>query len=174
MAERLQPVSTPFVVAALALITLFLFRGLVFKVPRKHGGRPEARIRTDEIVINPLSSSFFFWCIAISLHVGVAVSGLPGGYALFFSSVIDVIVIFSITLAAADACGSILKSYIQPANFPAPPTGPIYGILKGLIFLMGVLVTLPALGIAILPVVATLGIGGLVVALANPFFRNTD
>ncbi|HVN24400.1 MAG TPA: mechanosensitive ion channel family protein [Syntrophorhabdales bacterium] len=166
MAGRLQPVLLPLAVAVFTLIVLLLFRGLAFKVLRRYGRRAEPRIGIDELVVRSLSWPSFFWCIAISLHVGVGVSDLPGKYALFFSSAIDVIVIFSVTLAAANVCGSMLKSYIQSANFPTPPTGLIYGILKGLIFLVGVLVTLHTLGISILPVVTTLGIGGLAVALA--------
>ena len=93
-------------------------------------------------------------------------SDIPDKYAFFFSKAIDIIVIFSITLAAANVFGNMLKSYIQVANIPTPPTGLIYGILKGLIFVMGILVTLHTLGISILPLVTTLGIGGLAVALA--------
>ena len=166
MVSYLQPVGIPFMVALLTALALFLFRGLAFKVLRRYGQRSETRIRIDDLIIRSLRSPSFFWCIAISLHVGVAVSDIPDKYAFFLSKAIDIIVILSITLAAANVSVNILKSYIHAANIPTPPTGLIYGILKGMIFLMGVLVTLRTLGISILPLVTTLGIGGLAVALA--------
>ncbi len=162
----LHPVGIPLAVAILTVLALFLFRGIAFKVLRKYAQRSGAVIRIDHLLIEPLSSPSFFWCIAIGLHVGVSVSDLPDKYALFFNNAIDIIVIFSITLAAANVCGNLLKSYIQATHIPVPPTGLIYGVLKGLIFLMGVLVMLHTLGISILPLVTTLGIGGLAVALA--------
>ncbi len=161
-----QAVLIPLAVAAATAIALFLFRALAFKFLRRYGRRPDAKLRIDNLLIEPLSAPSIFWCIAISLHVGVSLSDLPGKYALFFNSAIDVIVILSITLAAANVCGSLLRGYIQAANFPTPPTGLIYGILTGVIFLMGILVTLHTLGISILPLVTTLGIGGLAIALA--------
>jgi small-conductance mechanosensitive channel len=166
MIRYLQPVGIPLMVALLTALVLFLFRGLAFKVLRKYGHRSRTKIKIDDLIIRSLSSASFFWCIAIGLHVGVAVSDIPDKYTFFISRAIDIIVILSITLAAANLSGNMLKGYIQAANIPTPPTGLIYGILRGLIFLMGVLVTLHMLGISILPLVTTLGIGGLAVALA--------
>jgi small-conductance mechanosensitive channel len=133
---------------------------------RRYGRRPEAKVRIDDLIIRSLGAASFFWCIAIGLHVGVSMSDMPDKYSLFFGKVIDVIVIFSITLAAANVSGNILKDYIRAAGMPTPPTGLIYGLLKGLTFLMGLLVMLHVLGVPILPLVTTLGIGGLAVALA--------
>jgi small-conductance mechanosensitive channel len=166
MIRYLQPVGIPLMVVLLTALALFLVRGIAFKVLRKYGRRSETKIRIDDLIIRSLGSPSFFWCIAIALHVGVAVSDIPDKYAFFISRAIDIIVILSITLAAANVSGNILKGYIQAANIPTPPTGLIYGILKGLIFLMGALVALRTLGISILPLVTTLGIGGLAVALA--------
>ena len=166
MIRYLQPVGIPPMVALLTAFALFLFRSLAFKVLRRYGRHSKTKIKIDDLIIRSLSSPSFFWCIAIGLHVGVAVSDIPDKYTFFISRAIDIIVILSITLAAANVSVNILKSYIQAANIPTPPTGLIYGILKGLIFLMGILVTLRMLGISILPLVTTLGIGGLAVALA--------
>ncbi len=166
MMKYLQPAGIPLLVALLTALALFLFRGLAFRILRKYGERSKARVKIENVVIRSLSSPSFFWCIAIGLHVGVAVSDIPDKYALFFGMAIDVIIIFSITLAAANVSGNMLEGYIQAASVPTPPTGLIYGIVKGIIFLMGILVTLHTLGISILPLVTTLGIGGLAVALA--------
>jgi small-conductance mechanosensitive channel len=77
-----------------------------------------------------------------------------------------VIVLLSVTIAAANLSGRIFKIYIQQSNLPLPTTGLAYGLLKGIILALGLLMILGVLGISIAPLITALGIGGLAVALA--------
>jgi len=66
----------------------------------------------------------------------------------------------------ANLSGRIFKSYIQQSNLPLPTTGLSYGLLKGIIITIGMLMILGVLGVSIAPLITALGIGGLAVALA--------
>ena len=76
------------------------------------------------------------------------------------------IVIFSTTIAAANLSGNVFRNYVQRSNLPIPSTGLAYGMLKGSIITVGMLVMLAVLGISIAPLITALGVGGLAVALA--------
>ncbi len=156
-----------FIPAAAALIStllLFLARGIAFRLLHKWAERTETRF--DDIIIKSLRVPSVFWCIAIGLYIGIAVSDLPGKYIFYFSRAIHVIVILSITIAAANLSGKIFKEYIQKSELPIPTTGLAYGILKGTVLIIGFLIILSFLGVSITPLITALGVGGLAVALA--------
>jgi small-conductance mechanosensitive channel len=156
--------TMPAVVALATALALFLLRYLAFRVLRGYARVSKTRI--DEFVIGSLRAPSVFWCVAIGLHVGLSMSDLPDKYTLYLSKAIDIIVILSISIAVANASGRMLENYIRTSNIPIPPTGLVYGSLKGIIFLVGLLFILHVLGISILPLITTLGIGGLAIALA--------
>jgi small-conductance mechanosensitive channel len=156
--------TAPAVVALATALALFLLRHLAFRVLRGYARVSKTKI--DEFVIGSLRAPSVFWCVAIGLHVGLSMSDLPDKYTLYLSKAIDIIVILSISIAVANASGRMLENYIRTSNIPIPPTGLVYGSLKGIIFLVGLLFILHVLGISILPLITTLGIGGLAIALA--------
>jgi small-conductance mechanosensitive channel len=156
--------TMPAVVALATALALFLLRYLAFRVLRGYARVSKTKI--DEFVIGSLRAPSVFWCVAIGLHVGLSLSDLPDKYTLYLSKAIDIIVILSISIAVANASGRMLENYIRTSSIPIPPTGLVYGSLKGIIFLVGLLFILHVLGISILPLITTLGIGGLAIALA--------
>lgn len=154
----------PAIVTFLSSFALFVVRGIAFKVIHKWAERTETKI--DDIIIKSFKTPSIYWCIAIGLYIGVAISELPEKYVFYFSKIIHVIVILSITVATANLAGKIFKNYVQKLDIPIPTTGLAYGILKGTIFIIGLLIILSVLGISITPLITALGVGGLAVALA--------
>lgn len=143
---------------------LFVVRGITFRLLHRWAESTDTRI--DDIIIRSLKFPSLFWCIAIALYVGIALSELPEKYVFYLSKTIHVIIILSITLATASLCGKIFRNYIQGSNLPLPTTGLAYGIIKGVILIIGFLIILGVLGISITPLITALGVGGLAVALA--------
>jgi small-conductance mechanosensitive channel len=143
---------------------LFVLRGIAFRLLHRWASKTETKI--DDIVIKAFKTPSIYWCIAIGLYIGVAISELPERYVFYISKTIHIIVILSITIATANLSGKIFKDYIQKSELPLPTTGLAYGILKGTILVIGLLITLSVLGISITPLITALGVGGLAVALA--------
>ena len=156
--------ALPVVVAILSSSVLFVLRGVAFGLLRKRSEKTGAK--TGDIINVAFKAPSLYWCVAIGLYSGVATSELPARYVFYFTKIIHVIVILSITFACANLSGNVFKSYVQKSNLPIPPTGLAYGIVKGIIYTVGILIVLGALGIAIAPLITALGIGGLAVALA--------
>ena len=164
MSIGLKDIVIPAAAAMVSASVLFVVRGIAFRLLHKWAEKTETRI--DDIIIRSLKVPSIYWCIAIGLYIGVAVSDFPEKYVFYFSRAIHVIVILSITIAAANLSGKIFKNYIQKSDLPIPTTGLAYGILKGTILIIGFLIILSVLGISITPLITALGVGGLAVALA--------
>ncbi len=164
MGIGLKDIVIPAATATVSALILFVIRGLAFRLLHKWAERTETKI--DDIVIKSFKIPSVYWCIAIGLYIGVAVSELPERYIFYFSKAIHVIVILSITIATANLSGKIFRNYIQKSELPIPTTGLAYGILKGTILIIGFLIILSVLGISITPLITALGVGGLAVALA--------
>lgn len=160
----LKGIIIPVATATVSTSVLFVVRGITFRLLHRWAKRTATRI--DDIIIKALKIPSIYWCIAIGLYIGVAVSDLPEKYVFYFSKAIHVIVILSITIAIANLSGKIFKNYIQQSDLPIPTTGLAYGILKGTILIVGFLIILTVLGISITPLITALGVGGLAVALA--------
>src|SRR3990167_4215074 len=161
---NLQKLMIPVIAAIFSASLLIVLRGIAFRILNKWAGKTETDI--DDIIIKAFKTPSLYWCIAIGLYIGVAVSDIQEKYIFYLSKTIHVIVILSITVAAANLSGKIFSSFIQRSNLPIPATGLVYGILKGVIFVLGFLITLSVLGISITHFITALGVGGLAVALA--------
>ncbi|MBA4371947.1 MAG: mechanosensitive ion channel family protein [Thermodesulfovibrio sp.] len=163
-ANALVSTVLPSVIAIIATGILLVVRAAAFRLLRRWGGRTANRL--DDIIIPVIETPSVYWCIAIGLYLGIALSELPEKYVFYTSKTIHVIVILSITIAAANLAGKIFRDYIRRSSLPVPTTGLAYGIMYGSILVIGILVTLSVLGISIAPLITALGVGGLAVALA--------
>ncbi len=164
MGTNLQRMLIPAMVAVFSALGLYIVRGITFRVLRKWSERAETKL--DDIAIESFRVPSFYWCIAIGLYFGIAVSELPEKYIHYSTRLIDIIIIFSITIAAANVAGRVFRNYVRKSNLPIPTTGLAYGILKGTIIGIGLLIILSVLGISITPLITAFGVGGLAVALA--------
>jgi small-conductance mechanosensitive channel len=160
----LKDIVIPTAAGMVSALMLFIIRGISFRLLHKWAEKTDTKI--DDIIIKSIKIPSIFWCIAIGLYIGVSVSELPEQYVFYISKAIHILVILSITIAAANLSGRIFRNYIQKSDLPIPTTGLAYGILKGTILIIGFLIIISALGISITPLITALGIGGLAVALA--------
>ncbi|MGE5301040.1 MAG: mechanosensitive ion channel domain-containing protein [Acidobacteriota bacterium] len=164
MDTNLQRMFIPAMVAVFSAFGLYVIRGISLKVLHKWSERTETKL--DEIAIESFRVPSLYWCIAIGLYFGIAVSELPEKYIHYLTKLIHIIIIFSMTIAAANLAGRVFRNYIRKSNLPIPTSGLAYGILKGTIIVIGFLIILSVLGISITPLITALGVGGLAVALA--------
>ncbi|MEK6589614.1 MAG: mechanosensitive ion channel family protein, partial [Nitrospinota bacterium] len=118
MDMNIQKLVIPAVAALISLSLLFLVRGITFRVLHRWAGKTETDI--DDIIIKAFKTPSFYWCIAIGLYIGVAVTDIQERYIIYISKTIHVIVIFSITVAAANLSEKIFSSFLQRSHLPIP------------------------------------------------------
>lgn len=161
---ELKVLFAPFIIISITIIILLVVRSIAFKILHSWAKKTETKL--DDIIIKSLKTPSIYWCIAIGFYIGLAMSNLPEKYVFYVNKAIYIIIIFSITIAVANLAGKIFKNYVQASDLPIPTTGLVYGIIKGAILIVGILIILSVLGISITPLITALGVGGLAVALA--------
>lgn len=164
MDNTIKNIVIPITAALLSLLFLYLVRSLSFRFLHRWARGTETNI--DDLVIADLRTPSLFWCMAIGLYIGISLSELPGKYIFYLSRTIYVMLIFSVTIAASNIAGRLFRTFLQKSAIPIPGTGLVYGLLKGSIIIIGILIILAILGISITPLITALGVGGLAVALA--------
>jgi small-conductance mechanosensitive channel len=160
----LEQTAVPAAAGAATLAATLAARGVLFRLLARAAAKTASRL--DDIAVDALRRPSLFWCAALALEVGIAVSDLPERRVAPAHKAIEVLLVLSVTFAAAGIAGRLFDSYLEEKSLPGPGTGLVQGVLKGTIYAVGLLVALSVLGISIAPIITALGVGGLAVALA--------
>lgn len=81
-------------------------------------------------------------------------------------SVVEVAAIVVSTAFAARVAGSVTRAYVQREDSSVPSGTIFVNLVRGLVWIIGGITVLAALGVSIAPLVTTLGVSGLVIGLA--------
>jgi small-conductance mechanosensitive channel len=100
------------------------------------------------------------------LYGAIRLTDLSPNVLVNYQRVLVVLIIFSLTVAAARVTAGLVDLYVRKAEGALPSTTILGNMLRIVIFLTGILVILSYLDIPIAPMVTALGIGGFAVALA--------
>src|SRR5262249_51450561 len=130
------------------------------------GWSQKTETRLDDLFLEAVRGPSIYWCIAVGLYFAIGTSKLPAQYVVYSFKAIHILLIFSITLALANASGNFVTYSIRKADITLPVPGLSQVVIKGIIITIGILILLDALGISITPMITALGVGGLAAALA--------
>ena len=156
------------IATGLLVFFLFLFSGVIFK---RYVYRvllkwtKKTKFRADDVVLGSIRGYIVFW---------FALCGVYFSSPLFFtqnaitriSQIITILFIFSVSIALSRIAAGLIKIYAQTFQTTVAVSGLTQSISRGAILIIGFLMILNSLGISITPILTTLGIGGLAVALA--------
>ncbi len=166
MSSGWRVIAAPAGTAAACSFVLLFLRSLLMKSFKAWADGREQRVRVYGAVRQPLATPSVYWCIAAGLYLGMAVSDLPEKYVFYCNKTIHVILVLSISIAAANVVGSVYGAQMQKLDIPVSSTALVGGVLKGVVIVIGLVIILGILGISIAPLITALGVGGLAVALA--------
>jgi len=122
--------------------------------------------KVDDILIEYISSPLLFWSSILGVYVAVHFLSLSYNMLYIIKKFILITGIFSVTFVAANIISKIIHSYSAKIEAAVPVTGLTQNISRIIIFGLGILIIFNTLGISITPILATLGVGGLAIALA--------
>ncbi len=162
--DGLREMATPVAVFLGVALALLLARRHILRVLERRAGR--AKTGWPELLAGGLRTPTLLWCMALALAAGLEMAPIPRGLATWGTSLAVALVILSITLVAANAGTRYLQWIAERQRIDAALTGLGTALCKAMIFLLGGLVLLSTLGIAITPLVAAMGVGGIAAALA--------
>lgn len=106
----------------------------------------------------------FLWCLVLGLYVALEVTPLPPRLYAWLHTLLEVAVILSVTVTVAHGLVSFIARSAE--RLGGAVTGLAQTSARLVVFFIGLLVLLDALGIRITPILTALGVGGLAVALA--------
>lgn len=162
-AERIFEIITPVIVFLLTFACGLSLRKLLFARLLRWAKRTSSKI--DDVVIEAISGPFILWFLILAIYFGLKASILPDEFVLIAGKILLVLGITSVTLVISNISVRFIKTYSTRIESAFPVTSLTQNITRIIIFGIGVLVILNSLGISITPILATLGIGGLAVAL---------
>jgi small-conductance mechanosensitive channel len=130
----------------------------------------KTKTRFDKILINALHGPLFLFLLLIGARVILDAVPLTGKMVRFVEVATSLAAALVVILSGVKFYGGVLTEYGQRYEPIKPSLGILNLLGKALIVLIGLLITLDSLNISIAPLLTTLGIGGLAVALA---FKDT-
>ncbi len=126
---------------------------------------PASRV-VDDTIVQALRAPSIVWCVLIGMYSALASAQLPGELRLVILNVVNVLLVLSVTAAAASLSRATLSHSLRKNNLAIPATGLSLTFITVVIWVVGILVMLSGLGVSITPILTALGVGGLAVALA--------
>ncbi|MEK6845382.1 MAG: mechanosensitive ion channel domain-containing protein, partial [Nanoarchaeota archaeon] len=109
---------------------------------------------------------FLIWCAMFALYFALRSTQLPWEAVRIAGKILLVLGIISVTMVLAHIATALVKLHAEKIETALAVTSLTQNIARIVIFIIGILVILNSLGISITPLLATLGVGGLAVALA--------
>jgi small-conductance mechanosensitive channel len=153
--------------AGILLITLifgFIIRKIIFVRLGRWSRNTKTKI--DDIIIGSIKGPFMIWFFMLGIYFAIESSKLPENLVHTVNKLLLVLGIFSVTFALANISAKLVSAYSHKVETALPVTSLTQNISRIVIFTIGILVILHSLGVSITPILATLGVGGLAVALA--------
>ncbi len=122
----------------------------------------------DEPLVKHIKSAILSWCILLGLYFIKEIWALtiPTGVNEFLNKTLIAFFGLSVLITIANITTALIGLYGERLPHTMPLTNLTQNLVKILIIIIGGLMILSAMGISITPLLTTLGIGGLAVALA--------
>lgn len=102
----------------------------------------------------------------LGMELALAVAELPESVAVVPRKTVGVLTIFVAAFGFGRGLLAILRAYTPLSTRLSPVQGFLSGLVKGLVAFLAILVALDSVGISITPILASLGVGSVAVALA--------
>ncbi len=153
-------------VGVILLVLCFglLLRALLFKRLTKWAQQTKHDL--DDVIISAIKGPFVIWFLMLGIYIALHFHELPENVVQTAGKVMLALGLFSATLVAANISSGVITHYSSKLGPTLPGATLTRTLSRIIIFIVGFLVILNALGISITPILATLGVGGLAVALA--------
>jgi small-conductance mechanosensitive channel len=137
-----------------------------YVVSKLYSFAKKTKFKYDEIIIKSLRGMIFVWFTLIAAHL--AILQVTGNHTVLKTSkqALVVLLILSITVVVSRIVVGFVTVYSKTKQNVLPSISLFSNIAKIIIYVIGLLIILQALGISITPLLTALGVGGLAVALA--------
>jgi len=160
----LWPHLLPVIIILASFVIGFIIKWTVIKKLSEFALKSKSKI--DDILIRSLRSVIVVWMTLVGVQISINVAPLSPKDVNLLEKIFLSLLIFSIFRFLMRLLGEIFLVYSAKLNARLPAASIIKNAFKIFILSIGILIIFQTLGISITPIITTLGIGGLAVALA--------
>ncbi|MCK5058117.1 MAG: mechanosensitive ion channel family protein [Candidatus Aminicenantes bacterium] len=154
----------PAVIIIISLIIgVIIKRTLIKRISRL---AKKTKSRLDDIFIKSLRSLILPWFVLLGVYISITLLPFPWEEKSYLNKVFQSLLVFSIFWFLMRFLGEAFMAYSSTLRKRIPEASIIKNALKIFIISIGILIILQTMGISITPIITTLGIGGLAIALA--------
>jgi small-conductance mechanosensitive channel len=157
-------VAIPLIIFLITLLAGLGLRRFIFSRLSRWSKNTKSKIY--DIIVESTKGPFIIWFLMLGIYFALEASRLPESLIHIADKTMLVLAIASVTFVLANILTLFIKSYSAKIESALPVTSLTQNITRIIVFGIGIMVILNALGISVTPILATLGVGGLAVALA--------
>jgi small-conductance mechanosensitive channel len=162
--QKLGNILLPFIILLITILIGFILRKILFS--RLSSWVKKTSSQIDDILISSVRGPSVIWCLMLGIYFALEVSQLAEDLVHIAGKILLVLGMISVTFVLANISSRLVELYSSRLKAVLPVTSLTQNITRIVIFGIGILIILNTLGISVTPILATLGIGGLAVALA--------
>ncbi|MCL5807435.1 MAG: mechanosensitive ion channel family protein [Deltaproteobacteria bacterium] len=126
--------------------------------------------RTDspvgDVILSAVRTPFLVLCAMLGIYVALEFSDIPKAFVDRADKGLSILAVFAVALVTANILTGFARIRAERIESVLPVTSLTENIIRIVVYGVGTLVVLHKIGISIVPILATLGVGGLAVALA--------
>ena len=112
------------------------------------------------------ASVIVLWCALAGLYIGLGSVVLTPRSGIFLDRLISSLAILSVTWVLARFLGAAVAAYGRQADKRIFSASLYANVVQGVVLVVGIITVLGSFGVSIAPLLTTLGLGGLAVAIA--------
>lgn len=124
------------------------------------------KLKSDDLIVETIRKWVISWFVALGLFLGLRRIDMDMRYHNWLENGLMIFYIFSATLILARVISGMLRIKATGTDTVIPSSSIIGNIVRGIIYILGLLIILQSQGISVAPILTALGVGGLAVALA--------
>lgn len=126
--------------------------------------------RTDspvgDVILSAVRTPFLVLCAMLGIYVALEFSDIPKAFVDRADKGLSILAVFAVALVTANILTGFARIRAERIESVLPVTSLTENIIRIVVYGVGTLIVLHKIGISIVPILATLGVGGLAVALA--------
>ncbi len=151
-------------IVAAATVVLLIARKIFFRLLRRFAKKTSSQI--DDLLIEGSEGPSILLILALALYTSIRFSDVPETYVAYVAKGLHLSVILTITMGLANISGKLIAFFLKKVDVPFSVTSLLRVVGKAIVYAVGVLMMLNAVGVSITPIITALGVGGLAMALA--------
>jgi small-conductance mechanosensitive channel len=155
---------TPYALILGSLVVGLIFERVILVRLRRLAVR--TRNQGDDIISSGLRGAVVLWFVLAGIFAALRSVTLDPEFEEFAIQFLRINLVISVTWVAMRMISRLVGSYVRRSNGILGSTTIFTNLTRILVAVLGALIALQALGVPITPLVTTLGVGGIAVALA--------